>query len=265
MDFKQKRVKQYQFVIRIILMFSVLHLAINTSLFAQELTTIQADRPDQTETPFTVPKNYFQMEFGFLMEQNEDDIQSFTHPSILSKIGLTDNFELGIITEIATLKYNLETFSGLNPITFRFKENICQEKGLLPTTSFIGYLTVPYFASENFKATYFAPAFRFTMQHTLTSKLSLSYNIGAEWDGETAEPIFIYTFSTGYSINENTSIYTELYGFAPQKSKSDHRFDSGITYLLNPNLLFDVSGGVGLTDNTLKYYLAIGFCFRSKI
>ena len=33
---------------------------------AQELPSIQTDRPDQTECPFITPKNYFQLENGFL-------------------------------------------------------------------------------------------------------------------------------------------------------------------------------------------------------
>jgi len=142
--------------------------------------------------------------------------------------------------------------------------NLVHEKGILPTTSFIGHLTIPRLASENFQATYFAPAFRFTMQHTLSEKFALAYNLGAEWDGESPEPIFIYTLTTGYSISEKFGAYVEAYGFVPQISMSDHRFDGGLNYLFRPNILFDISGGVGLTENAPDYYAALGFSFRLK-
>ncbi len=234
-----------------------------TKLCGQTIDPIQTDRPDQTETPFTVPKKHFQMETGFSFEQTDKNTKTFTQPSILFKYGINDHFEAGVITELTTIKSN-QSISGLSPVTVRFKEKISDEKGFLPTTSFIGYLTIPFLASKDFKATYFAPAFRFTMQHTLSKKVSLGYNFGAEWDGKSAEPIFIYTLSAGYSLSNKVGAFTEVYGFAPQQSKADHRFDCGFNYLLRQNVLFDISGGVGLTENAPDYFIALGFSFRLK-
>ncbi|HYV91476.1 MAG TPA: transporter [Chitinophagales bacterium] len=246
-----------------ILMIGVLIAGSDTKLFGQDITPIQTDRPDQTETPFTVPKNHFQVENGFSVEQTDNITKSFTEPSTLFKYGLNDHFEVGLITEFTTIKSNLTIF-GLSPVTVRFKEKITDEKGVLPTTSFIGYLTIPHFATDNLKVTYFAPAFRFTMQHTLSEKISIGYNLGAERDGESAEPAFIYTLTTGYSISDKVGAYAEIYGFVPQSSKADHRFDCGLNYLLRTNILLDISGGTGLTHNAPDYYLALGFSFRLK-
>jgi len=38
--------------------------------------------------------------------------------------------------------------------------------------------------------------------------------------------------------------------------------DGGITYLINNNLIIDLSGGVGLTENAPKYYYAFGLSYR---
>ncbi len=232
--------------------------------YSQEIEPIQLDRPDQTESVSTVPKNHFQMENGFLFEHFKNDIKSTAYPASLIKYGLTDNFELGVIVELNTIEAGTEKSTGINPITLRFKETITEEKGLLPAISFIGYLGIPKLASKNFKTTYYAPAFRFTLQNTLSDNLSLGYNLGAEWDGLTPEPIFIYTLTLAYSLSEKTGIYGELYGYAPQESKADHRMDGGITYLLRPNICFDVSGGAGISNSSLQYYWALGFSFRLK-
>ena len=112
--------------------------------FGQDITPIQTDRPDQTETPFTVPKNHFQMENGFSFERTYNSTKSFTNPSILFKYGISDYFEVGLITEFTTISSD-KTITGLNPVTLRIKEKISDEKGILPTTSFIGYLTIPHF------------------------------------------------------------------------------------------------------------------------
>jgi hypothetical protein len=235
----------------------------SSELFGQEISPIQTDRPDQTETPFTVPKNHFQMENGFSFESAGKNTQSFTHPSSLLKYGINDHFDVGLIMEFVTIQSDSKIY-GLSPVTIRFKEKITDEKGIIPTTAFIGYLTIPYVASEKLKISYFAPAFRFTMQHTLPGKFSLGYNLGAEWDGETPVPAFIYTLTTGYSISDKIGAFLELYGFVPQELHADHRFTCGLSYLFRPNVLFDISGGVGITDNSPDYYLAFGFSFRLK-
>jgi hypothetical protein len=103
------------------------------------------------------------------------------------------------------------------------------------------------------------------MQHTVSEKQTLSYNLGAEWDGDTAEPIFVYTLTTGYALTEKIGGYVELYGFLPQTQKPDHRFDAGFTYLFNPNHQLDLSGGVGISKNAPDYFISVGYSFRFKM
>jgi len=229
------------------------------NLFGQ---SIQTDRPDQTECPFIVPKKFIQLENGFLVENKIKSSQTLNHPSTLWKYGMSERFELRLITELISEKTDAETIVGLSPVTVGFKVNICTEKGLLPMTSFIGHLTTSHVATKEFHTSYFAPSFRFTMQHTLSDKFTLGYNLGAEWDGETAAPTYIDTLTTGVSITEKFGGYVELYGFVPQKEIADHRFDGGLTYLLTDNFMIDISGGVGLSKNAPKNYFAIGLSFR---
>lgn len=142
------------------------------------------------------------------------------------------------------------------------KIKIADEKGIVPKTSFIGHIALPNAASKEFKSEFFAPEFRFVMQHTLSKKISFSYNLGAEWDGFSPEPTFIYTVATGYSITEKIGSYIEFFGFAPQQQTANHNFDGGFTYLISPNVMVDASAGVGITENAPDYYWALGFSFR---
>lgn len=233
----------------------------NVSL-AQEKSKIETDRPDQTETPAIVPKGMFQMENGFSFEKANSDSESYLLPSSLIKYGLNDRFEFRLITEFASDKTNGTKVSGLNPVLIGFKVAIAEETGIWPKVSFISHLMLPDLASSELKTTYYAPRFRFTMQHTLTDKISLGYNLGAEWDGETPDATFIYTLTTGFSLSEKMGCYVELYGFAPQNDTADHRFDGGFTYLLSDNVMIDASAGFGITENAPDYYTALGFSFR---
>ncbi|MEX1201811.1 MAG: transporter, partial [Ferruginibacter sp.] len=188
--------------------------------------------------------------------------KNLVYPTILWKYGINEKLEFRLISELITNKNSSENLTGINPIKVGFKAKLIEEKGIVPTTSFIGHLTIPFLSTVNFRTTYFAPSFRFTMQHSLTDKISLGYNLGAEWNGEIANPTFIYTLTSGKSFTDKVGGYIELYGFVPQKEKSEHRCDGGITYFLKPNIMFDISGGVGLTKNAPKYYSSLGFSIR---
>jgi hypothetical protein len=242
----------------------VLTLGINI-INAQSLQSIATDRPDQTESPFIVPKGFFQAENGFLYEKSSVNSQSIAYPSILWKYGLNDNFEFRLITELVNRKENAENQKGISPVKVGFKVKITDEKGLIPKTSFIGHIAIPNIAAKTLRIPYYAPLFRLTMQHTITERFALAYNLGAEWDGITPEPTFIYTLTTGFGISEKLGSYLELYGFSPQNQQSDHRFDGGFTYLINKNVMMDISGGLGISSNPPNYFISLGFSYRFKI
>jgi len=237
-------------------------IAFSTFIYSQEIESIQADRPDQTETPAIVPEGMFQVETGFTFQKNNENSSTFSLPSTLWKYGINENFEIRLITEFIFEKTENEKINGIAPFHLGFKTKLSEEKGIIPKTSFIAHISLPNAASTKFKTDYFAPEFRFAMQHTLSEKFSLSYNLGAEWDGFSAEPTFIYTLATGYSITKKLGSYIELFGFIPQNQKPNHSFDGGITYLINNNFMLDLSSGFGVTDNAPKHYFAFGFSFR---
>lgn len=236
-------------------------LLMNAALTSAQNDPIQADRPDQTETPALVPKGMFQLESGFSFQKENAQTDSYAVPSALWKYGVNENFELRLITELAGEKATENTF-GLLPVLVGCKIKICEESGVVPKTSFIGHMSIPKLASSDYKADFYAPEFRFVMQHTLSEKFSLSYNLGSEWDGFSAEPTFLYTLTTGYSITEKLGSYVECFGFAPQQDTACHSFDGGLTYLVNNDFMLDVSSGFGLTENAPDYYVALGFSIR---
>jgi outer membrane putative beta-barrel porin/alpha-amylase len=235
-----------------------------SGLFGQTLPNIQTDRPSETESPYIVPKKHLQVESGFNFERVNHDSTAWLYPSTVWRLGVNENVELRLITELTTEKYKLNKASGFNPVMVGIKVKLAKEKGLLPLTSFIGHISIPGLAGKDLKETFPAPEFRFAMQHTLSKKFKLNYNLGAEWNGEDGEPTFVYTISTNYSISDKLNSFVEFYGFAPQKETADHRFDAGLSMLLKSNLQIDLSGGVGITRNAPDYYTSLGVSFRLK-
>ena len=251
----------------------VLSLLVSMVTRAQLTDKIETDRPDQTESPYTVPRNWFQAELGFNIENEKNGAKTFVHPTVLSKYGLTNRFELRLITEILSLKTPLQIpqgndiVTGLKPIQVGGKLALFEEKGLVPKTSLIFHTSIPKAATSEFQQSRWAPDFRFTMQHSLSENISLGYNLGAEWDGEeSSSATYIYTIAPGFTLGEKWYGYMELFGFLNGGSPSQHCIDGGIAYYISNNTKIDLSGGFGITpDTSLKNYVAVGFSFRVPV
>ncbi len=242
----------------ILIVISIIAATKNTN--GQILPPIQLDRPDQTECPFITPKGFIQVENGFTIENVNKSQKSYSYPSSLWKYGVSKNVELRLITELKTEKNEVNSISGISPITIGFKAKLLEEKGIIPKTSFIGHINTSKIGSKQFQSNSILPSFRFTMQHTLTQKITVAYNLGAEWNDENVD--FIYTLTSGFSLTEKLGFYAELYGFVPNDISSNHRCDGGFTYLVNDNLIFDFSGGYGLTNNAPQNYISLGVSYR---
>lgn len=223
---------------------------------AQQLEPIEADRPDQTETASTVPKGYVQIETGIAYEHGQLE-RTLVIPTILTKYGITDRFEIRLITEFLsnTVPILNRTITGLAPTEVGLKTNLIQESGVIPTISFIGHLSIPRLGSKAFQDEYAKPRFRFAFDHTLSGNFSIGYNLGMEWQYG-SEGDFIYTLTGAYSLSDQLGMYLEAYN-------SDERqwFDGGLTYLIGNDLLLDLSSGFG-TYTPEDYFVGVGASIR---
>lgn len=231
---------------------------------------IVTDRPDQTEAPVLVPKGGLQVETGFMMEKDDNLIlksTNYTYNTTLIKYGINENFELRFITEYLDEKTfdrvesTEQSLKGISPIALGVKIKIAEERGIWPQAALIGHVNMRT-GSEAFKPQYTAADFRFTFAHTLSDKFSLSYNAGAEWDGESPEASFLYTLSLGYAATDKLGMFIETYSFFPEGEKPDHRFDGGLTYKITNVVQADLSAGLGLNEKAPDYFLSAGLSFR---
>lgn len=242
-------------------------LILSFHISAQQNGRMETDRPDQTESPFLTKHKYIQAEIGFNVE-NHNGLKTYVHPTVLWKYGVAKRFELRLITESITQEVPImipqgsDFISGILPVQIGGKVSLAEEKGIAPKTSLIFHVAVPKMATKKFQATKWAPNFRFVMQNTLSETVGLGYNIGAEWDGETNTPGWIYTFAPGFNIGKNWYGYVEAFGTIKKNEKPEHAVDGGLAYYFSDNTKIDVSGGFGLTENAVDNYFAVGFSFR---
>ena len=243
----------------------IFQLLLFLSIILKAQDKIDTDRPDQTESVNTVPKNYFQAEFGFNKENTFNNNYDLIYPTALLKYGLKRfefRLEANIRSSYEHLIPNPKWTSGFDPITVGCKIAMWEEKSIIPKTSLILSTGIPTLASKSFRAVHFAPAFRFTMQNSLTDNIALGYNLGAEWDGYGTTPVWIYTFAPGFDLGDKWYAYVEAFGFIQKNEKPQHNLDGGIAYYISNDVKVDASLGFGISETSPRNYFALGFSFR---
>lgn len=235
----------------------------------QDAVPLITDRPDATEAPSVVQKNYIQVETGAFYESFEDKgfkTEDFTYNTTLIRYGLLDNLELRLgwnLTDSKTFLNNQEAsqISSFSPLLLGVKIAITEEKGALPEIGFIGHLNLPFSVKQAIRPQTTGVDFRFSFAHTLSDRSSFSYNLGAAWGNDSPEANYLYTMAYGYSITEKFGAYAELYGDFPENNKANHLWDAGITYLLSNNVQLDATVGSSITKGQ-DILLSAGISFR---
>ncbi len=236
-----------------------------------ESAELITDRPDQTESSSVVPLHVLQIETGYIQENSKTELTQYkyyVYNTTLLRYGILENLELrcgleylGDKTEYKNTKITHST-SGFSPLYVGFKISITNEETWKPEIAFLGGMTFSFTAGEDYKTSYSTADIRFAFSHALSEHFSLGYNLGAEWNGETAIPSYFYSFVLGYGINDKFGAFLEAYGLIPEEGYSEHLLDTGLTYLLHPNLQIDISGGIGLNNNALDNFISIGLTYR---
>ena len=229
---------------------------------------IATDRPDETEVATLVPQGYFQGEFGFgKMTENENNYW-LIHPTALLKYGLSKGFELRLeenfISEYQQFIPAGKMTTGLEPLQLGFKAAILEGKKIMPKTSLITHLAIPTLATKEFKADHIAPSFVLVMENDITKSIDVGYNLGAEWDGFSPNPEWLYTLSVGFDITKNLGGYIETFGFAKNNEGSKNSADGGLYYYISNNVKVDCYGGFGISKNADDSFYGIGVSFRFK-
>jgi len=231
------------------------------------------DRPTQSISPYLVPKGSFQIESGAMFTSREDQshvMEMWSIGNTLLRYGVYENFEVRLSSSFEsnnTLVKNSEidsSYNGMGPVSAGFKVFIVEEKGIRPEIAIIASITFRHIGSEYFRPTFSYPAGLIVMNHNITNRLSLGYNVGFAYSGENADGFFTYSGFLGYSISKRFWSFAEVYGNFDHGNYPNHKADAGLTYLLRNNLQLDVSGGFGLTgtDEVSRYFISAGLSWR---
>ncbi len=240
----------------------VLLLSAATPSISRAQDEIDTDRPDQTESPVTIHKKWFQLEHGLDMVR-DNRISSYGSGTLL-RYGLLNKLEVRLEADIIyspSTQISAAT-TELQPVSLGTKVSLCEQKAWLPKTSLLVHVGIPSLAARSFKNLHAAPGIILTFQNDLSKIISWGYNAGLEWDGENTSPTYIYTFSNGINLSSRLYCFLEVFGSVSRIDVPQHNLDAGFSLLLNKNCKIDISSVAGLTPSAPDWSISIGASLR---
>jgi hypothetical protein len=242
---------------------------------SQMMREISADRPDVTESAYTVDAGHVQLEMSFIDYSYEDQdgtrTNAFTFAPFNLKVGLLNNMDVQLVVEpyahIEVENGDDETLTGFGDMQLRLKINIWGNDAGNTALAVMPFVVFPTgsddLSSEQVEGGIIFPfAMNLPGEFTLGLMVEFDFVYDEEDDDYTTD--FVYTAALGHDLVGELAGYAEYIGVAPLDGDSDYQalVGSGLTYGLSENVQLDVGVVVGLTDDADDFNAFTGITIR---
>lgn len=244
------------------------------------LRELSTDRPDKTESPYTVDAGHFQIELDFANYTRDrsggGDIRTETIgvAPVNLKLGLTGRTDLQLlidpyIRQIVTDHTTgaRDRIAGFGDVTLRLKRNLWGNDGGATALALMPFVKLPTASNGIGNG-----AVEFGLIVPLAIGVSERIGIGLmtevdileQLDGRGYAPTFINSATVAFGLTDRLGLYTEL--FAERSTERGARWnvtgDVGLTYAISDNIQLDGGVNLGLTDAADDLNLFVGLSRR---
>jgi hypothetical protein len=233
------------------------------------------DRPDTTESPKSVPRGFFQVEASFFDYSRDADASKRTreeqwiYGQTNLKFGVSHNSDLQVILNSYSTAKETEagqrtTTEGFGDVTVRFKQNLWGNDDGLTALALMPYVAVPTWTRPSDKAWGGGLIVPFSI--ALPAPFSMGLMTQCDWlpeaPGGRQRFSFLNSITFGVAWNEKLGSYFEFVAVAARKNPFEASFNSGVTYALHPDMVFDAGVRIGLSRAAQDLGIFTGVSFR---
>jgi hypothetical protein len=249
-----------------------------------QLRALATDRPDKTETPFTVDAGHVQVEMDLVRYEHDRTVSGgvrFTREDraygpMLVKLGLLHHldFAVGIEPyreareEVRTGGERRETWRrGMGPMTLRAKLNLWGNDAGRSALALLPGVQLPT-AQEGLGSEVVEPALGVPFSLELTDRLELGAQTGALWvgdaDGRGHHFEVVNSITLGLALSRRFSGYVEFWTLLDPETADAWQgtFDFGLNYLVNDHFKLDLGLNVGVTESAPDWNPFLGLSWR---
>jgi hypothetical protein len=245
-----------------------------TGLVCAEVRELSTDRPDQTESPYSVPKGMFQLEMDFATMTF--DRSNGTRTELLNlapmnlKLGLDNHTDLQLIFEnwlheVTETPTDKIVSQGMGDLTVRLKRNLWGNDSGSTALAIMPFVTIPLHASdlgrEEAEAGVVIP-FGVNLPHGFYLGLMTEWDWLNDDDGGHKNAWF-NTITLGADLTDKLGCYVEFTATTFDNGDAwQGTVDGGLTFAVNDGLQLDMGCNVGVTRSAPDLQPFIGLSIR---
>lgn len=249
-------------------------LACTASSGADVVRPMRTDRPDVTESGYSVAPGFFQVEMSFFDYERDragpDRLDSWIYGQINFKYGLTTNNDIQVVFDTHTVNRAIgadderEITSGFGDVTLRLKHNLWGNDSGRSALSVMPFITMPTGSELSAEAWAGGVVMPFAM--TLNDRFSLGSmgQVDLVPDGETHghDLEFLATVCLGLTLTERWGTYSELIISAGEDTDAQLRSATGVTFAVTDDFVLDAGVRIGLNRAAPDLGVFSGVSFR---
>ena len=240
---------------------------------------LTSDRPDFTESSATLGLGRVQVEMGWTYTWDRFEgtrRQTHTYPELLVRAGVfAEWFEIRLGQNWRTARTTSEgvvtKLAGADDLYLGGRFMLTEQQKILPEQSITFQMTVPS-GGPDVSGKRVLPGFNYTFSWEVNDFFGIGGSLGmnAATDNDGTDRPYSEWFSsvtTNYTLTEKLGAFAEFYAIMPHGARgpdtvAQYYFDTGLQYMLTPDLAFDVRIGVGLNRHSDDFFVGSGLVLR---
>lgn len=228
---------------------------------AAELRPLSTDRPDTTESPYTVDAGHYQFEMEITNWTRDGSQREFSLGELNAKIGLDASTDLQVVLPFYNHVRN--GGEGFGDIEVRLKHNLWGNDEGSTALAIMPFVKLPTangdLGNGDFEGGIIIPL-GFEGPGDWACAVMAEVDFESDEDGRGNHLVGLVSATTSHAITENTGIFLELVGAQSAESGADFEayFNTGATWAITPTWQLDGGIRVGLTDASTDHTPFLG-------
>src|SRR5688572_1637733 len=214
---------------------------------------MSTDRPDTTESPFTVDAGHVQVELSFVEWTRDGDFDELAVMPTNLKLGLLNNVDLQLVVSPYLRQEDVEDVSGFGDTQLRLKVNLWGNDGGTTALALMPYVSFPT-GDDDLSANKLEGGLIVPLAIELAERRGLGLmaevDLVRDQENDSYDVELLHTASLSHDLTDRLGAYLEYIGTAAFDGDGDYlaALGMGVTYGLNENAQLDAGVNVGLSD-----------------
>jgi hypothetical protein len=233
-----------------------------------EMREMSTDRPDTTESAYTVDAGHFQMETTLFGYAKDGGVESYSFGETNFKLGLTNRTDLQLVMPFYERQRGGDNDdSGIGDLTVRYKWNLWGNDGGETAFALMPFVKVPT-ASHDLGNNKVEGGLIVPLCVNLSEGVGLGlmaeFDIVRDDTGGGYGVDFVNSATVGFELIGSLGGYVEFVSVATTRDDAtwEGYANAGVTFAVTDDFVFDAGVSVGVNSAAQDFAPFVGFSYR---